>query len=314
MNWLPRRLFFATVVLLVAFATLVPVPACHALKIKKTMKVASKVASFMMPPSRKKLYAVPVPFPFPVFIKRKHIYTQVPVVPRYSYKPQLAPQVDSQSYASSSATSAVSSEMQEAPSSASQAPPAPVRLQIAKLYHEPSQLYAREALAASRQLRVALISPTAMAGQAVSTAAGAGNSAVSHYGHLLGPYQAVLAAGLRQLGRKPRPTQAKSTGFPQGVTNATAPADEGPNDMLAFASIPAPYAAVPVAHMVPPPSPRLVRFVYSPPLVNEADGAEEPAAAHGYQDMRGPLQMPELIGSVQRAFGFPTSAHYAMAY
>lgn len=57
------------------------------IKIKiKDLKKAKKYA-YLLASQRKKLYAIPFPVPLPVFVKRQHIYTQIPVVPRYVQQP-----------------------------------------------------------------------------------------------------------------------------------------------------------------------------------------------------------------------------------
>lgn len=47
-----------------------------------------KEFAFIAGGSRKKYYPIPFPLPLPVFIKRQHIYTQVPIIPRYADYPK----------------------------------------------------------------------------------------------------------------------------------------------------------------------------------------------------------------------------------
>lgn len=59
----------------------------EAKKIKiKDLKKAKKYA-YLLATQRKKFYAIPVPLPLPVFVKRQQIYTQIPVVPRFVQQP-----------------------------------------------------------------------------------------------------------------------------------------------------------------------------------------------------------------------------------
>lgn len=59
----------------------------EAKKIKlKDLKKAKKYA-YLLATQKKKFYAIPIPMPLPVFVKRQQIYTQVPVVPRYVQQP-----------------------------------------------------------------------------------------------------------------------------------------------------------------------------------------------------------------------------------
>lgn len=77
----------------------------EAKKIKiKDLKKAKKYA-YLLASQRKKLYAIPFPVPLPVFVKRQHIYTQIPVVPRYVQQPYYHHQQESSydPYASMSA-------------------------------------------------------------------------------------------------------------------------------------------------------------------------------------------------------------------
>lgn len=63
----------------------------------KDLKKAKKYA-YLLAPQRKKLYAIPFPVPLPVFVKRQHIYTQVPVVPRYVQQPNYGSNENGDSY------------------------------------------------------------------------------------------------------------------------------------------------------------------------------------------------------------------------
>ena len=72
------------------------------LKLKDLKKL--KKYAFLLASQRNRLYAIPFPVPLPVFVKRQHIYTQVPVVPRYVQKPysyQTSDQSDSYTVAAS---------------------------------------------------------------------------------------------------------------------------------------------------------------------------------------------------------------------
>lgn len=60
----------------------------------------AKIIKYLIAAPRKKLYAVPFPFPLPVFVKRQRIYTQVPVVPRYIQKPSWGTKEITESYSS----------------------------------------------------------------------------------------------------------------------------------------------------------------------------------------------------------------------
>lgn len=55
------------------------------IKLKDLKKI--KKYAYLLAYSRKKHYAIPLPFPLPVLVKRQNIYTQVPIVPRYVQKP-----------------------------------------------------------------------------------------------------------------------------------------------------------------------------------------------------------------------------------
>lgn len=62
----------------------------EAKKIKKIVKELKKLKkyAYLLAANKKKLYAIPFPMPLPVFVKRQHIYTQVPIIPRYVQQPQ----------------------------------------------------------------------------------------------------------------------------------------------------------------------------------------------------------------------------------
>lgn len=60
----------------------------------------AKIIKYLIAAPRKKLYAVPFPFPLPVFVKRQRIYTQVPVVPRYVQQPSYGTKELTESYSS----------------------------------------------------------------------------------------------------------------------------------------------------------------------------------------------------------------------
>jgi len=57
----------------------------------KNLKKAKKYL-YLLAPQRKKLYAIPFPVPLPVFVKRQHIYTQIPIIPQYVQQPYYAAQ------------------------------------------------------------------------------------------------------------------------------------------------------------------------------------------------------------------------------
>lgn len=81
-------LFAASVLILILQATVIQMSDAKKIKIKiKDLKKAKKYA-YLLASQRKKLYAIPFPVPLPVFVKRQHIYTQVPIVPRYVQQPQ----------------------------------------------------------------------------------------------------------------------------------------------------------------------------------------------------------------------------------
>lgn len=107
------------------------------LKLKDLKKL--KKYAFLLASQRNRLYAIPFPVPLPVFVKRQHIYTQVPVVPRYVQRPYqhqypVADQADSYAAAasqpaSSSATGYSASTANDVVQPSSQVPTyrAPVR-------------------------------------------------------------------------------------------------------------------------------------------------------------------------------------------
>lgn len=89
------------------------------LKLKDLKKL--KKYAFFLATKRNRLYAIPFPVPLPVFVKRQHIYTQVPVVPRYvqrpyTYQQHSSDQQDSYASASSQQASTPASSSQSAPS------------------------------------------------------------------------------------------------------------------------------------------------------------------------------------------------------
>lgn len=78
-------LLVSSIVLIVLLQMLIDSTDAKKIKIKDLKKV--KKYAYLLAGQRKKLYAIPFPVPLPVFVKRQHIYTQVPIVPRYIQQP-----------------------------------------------------------------------------------------------------------------------------------------------------------------------------------------------------------------------------------
>lgn len=88
----------ATSLLIIILLQLTSIKLSEAKKIKiKDLKKAKKYA-YLLATQRKKFYAIPVPLPLPVFVKRQQIYTQVPIVPRYVHQPATSHQQHHQHY------------------------------------------------------------------------------------------------------------------------------------------------------------------------------------------------------------------------